>query len=169
MTAKKGSGILNKSSIFTILLLTLIWVILLEKITIATVTSGIAVSVVCVYFSYKYLPLNKISGVDFIRLAGYPFYVIGQIYVSGIAAIRIILTEARADVVTVKTSITNEFLRVILANSITLIPGSVSLDLQGDTITVLWLSGKGYGAQDASHASEQIKIRLEEKLLKAQK
>ena len=98
----------------------------------------------------------------------YPFYLIGQIYLAGFSAIKLILSQPKVDIVQVKTSVTNEFLKVILANSITLIPGTVSLDLKDETITVLWLREKTSGPEDLDNAGELIKGDLEKMLLKTQ-
>jgi len=160
---------LNKNSIYLIILLTVIWVILCEELSVPTVAAGIVISAGCTYFYQKYLPLSKITGVDFLRLAIYPFYLVGQIYIAGFHAIKLILTEAKVDIVEVKTKITNDLLRVVLANSITLTPGTVSLEQKDETITVLWLREKTGGSGDLANADELIKGKLENKLLKAQK
>ena len=160
---------MKKNSIFSIVLLTAGWIVLREDFSVVTIATGFVVSAGCVWLCRKYLPLERIEGVNFLKLAGYPFYVAGQVYLSGIAAIRIILTRARVDIVEIKTTINNEFLRVVLANSITLIPGSVSLELKDDTITVLCLRRETDSEPDAEEISKRLKGRLEEKLLKAQR
>jgi len=99
----------------------------------------------------------------------YLFYLIGQIYIGGISAIKIILFGAHVEIVKIQTHIRNKVLRTILVNSITLVPGSVSLDLSEDVITVLWLKRKTSGAPDIDNADEILKDKLEGMLLKAQK
>ena len=84
-------------------------------------------------------------------------------------AIKIILTDARVEVVNVQTNITNPFLRTLLVNSITLVPGSVSLDLNENTITVLWLMQKSAPPGETEKADELLKSKLEGMLIKAQK
>ena len=130
--------------------------------------TGIIVSIGCLYFCRKYLPLNIASGVKFSKLVTYPLYLIQQIYLAGFHAIGIVLTDAEIDIVEIKTNVTNNFLRVLLANSITLIPGSISLDLKDETITVLWLEKKQEGLNIKDVADGFIKGKLEGKLLKAQ-
>ena len=159
---------MNKNSIYLIILLTLVWVVLCEELSVPTVTTGVVVSAGCVYFCRRYLPLKVITGVNVLRLAMYPFYLIGQIYLAGFDAIKLVVKGAKVDIVKVKTKITNDFLRVILANSITLTPGTVSLELNGESITVLWLRDKTSGPEDMDNAGELIKGKLERKLLKTQ-
>ena len=160
---------MNKNSIYSIIILTFLWVILSERISPVTMAAGLFIGAGCVFFSGKFLPLNKITGVNFFRLAMYPLYLIGQIYLAGFQAIRLILSGSKVDIVEIKTEITNEFLEVILANSITLIPGTVSLELKDEKITVLWLRDKKSGSDDMDKADEIIKGNLERKLLKAQR
>ena len=160
---------MDKNRIYLIIILTLVWIILSEGYSIRILVMGILFSAGCVYYCYKFLPLNKITGVNVIRFIMYPFYLIGQIYLAGIQAIKLILTDPKVDIVEIKTKITNDFLRVILANSITLTPGTVSLELQDERITVLWLREKTSNGKDIDNAGELIKGKLEKKLLKAQK
>ena len=160
---------MNKNSLYLVMLLTIVWIILCEDISIGTAMTGIVISAGCTYFYQKHIPLSIITGVNFLKLAMYPFFLVGQIYISGFHAIKLILTGAKVCIVEVKTKITNELLRVILANSITLTPGTVSLELKDDTITVLWLREKTSDFTDLDNADELIKGKLENKLLKAQK
>ena len=83
---------------------------------------------------------------------------------SGYFVIKMIIKgKVRADVLQTKTELTNDTLRVILAESITLTPGSVMLDLTEDVITVLWL-------KDTEYTGEiNIKGGLEDWLFKVQK
>ena len=82
--------------------------------------------------------------------------------------IQLILTEADADIIEVKTSLKNVFLRTLLANSITIIPGAISLELKDDTITVLWLKRREDDSRHARKTIESLKCKLERILLKAE-
>ena len=147
----------------------MIWIILRESFSIITVVSGLFVGACCVLFSRRAIPLYKTESIKPLRLMLYLFYLIGQIYIGGISAIKIILFGAHVEIVKIQTHIRNKVLRTILVNSITLVPGSVSLDLSEDVITVLWLKRKTSGAPDIDNADEILKDKLEGMLLKAQK
>ena len=96
------------------------------------------------------------------------FYLLKEIYVAGFHVIGIILKgQARTDIVQVRTKITNESLRIVLADSITLTPGSVLLDLTGDTITVVWLRGVDE-PEEVTNQEKLIMGGLEDALIKAQ-
>ena len=68
---------------------------------------------------------------------------LGQIYLSGFQVIKLVFTGASARMYSVKTSLTDESLRIILADSITLTPGSLFIDMIDDEITVMWLHQNG--------------------------
>jgi len=158
---------LNKNSVLLIILLTLVWIILCEDFSAGTAAAGVAISAGAVYCCYRLLPLDAVTGVDFLKFSLYPFYLAGQIYLAAIAAVKIVLTGAKVEIVEIKTKIDNNFLRVILANSITLTPGTITLELKDGAITVLWL--RGAGDAPGGDADELIKGKLERMLLKAQK
>jgi len=160
---------LSRNSLYLIVLLTVIWVILRESFSVATIIIGIVVSAFCVLFSRKLIPLTRTDAVKPFRLLIYIPYLLGQIYIGGIAAIKIILFGAHVEIVEVRTRIKSALLRTILVNSITLVPGSISLDLTGDRITILWLMRKTETAPDTENADELLKAKLERMLLKAEK
>ena len=129
---------------------------------------GAGVSIVCVYYSRKFLPLKGITNVSFLRLFLYLFYLLKEIYVAGFHVIGIIIKgQARTDIVTMRTKITNETLRIVLADSITLTPGSVLLDLTDDNITVVWLRGEDE-PEEVDSAEALLMDGLENALIKAQ-
>jgi len=152
-----------------IVLLTVIWVILRESFSVATIIIGLVVSACCVIFSRKLIPLTKTDAVKPLRLLIYLPYLLGQIYLGGLSAIRIILFGAHVEIVEVRTRIKSALLRTILVNSITLVPGSISLDLTEDRITILWLKRKSQTQMDNGNADELLKGKLERMLLKAEK
>ena len=160
---------MNRNTVWTILLLTVIWVILSESLTVFSVLTGIGISVLCTYFCYRFLPFPRITNINFFRLALFPFYLIGEVYLSAFNAIKLILTGANVDAIEIKTQISSNFLRTLLANSITLTPCTVSLELNDDTITVLMLTGKTNSRRDTENTVASIKNKLEKMLLKAQK
>ena len=149
--------------------MTLVWVILMESVNFITLIGGVVLGWACVAYSHKFLPFRKIEKVNFFKLITYPFYLIGQIYASGLYVIKIIFTGERVDVVQIKTKIKNESLRVLLADSITLTPGSILLDMTDDKLTLVWLRPKtDPDPENTSDIDEQLKTRLENQIIKAE-
>ena len=153
---------------YIVLLLTAIWIVLSESFTVSTALIGLVISVASVFFCRRLLPFSKIENINYFRLAIYPFYLLGQVYLSAFNVMRLIFTGADVEIVKVKTRISNVFLRAILANSITLAPGTVSLELKDDTITVLRLKEKTDNSKAVKSADESIKGNLEKMLIKAE-
>lgn len=153
-----------------VLIFTSIWIIFVESLSPVFIAVGIAASVACLYFSKVYLPLGKIDDINFAKLIFYPFYMIWQIYAGGIYVIKIILAGQRVDFVEVNTEIKSETLRVILADSITLTPGSILIELTDSRILIVWLRKKSDPNPElVTNKDEIIKGHLERKLIKAQK
>ena len=158
---------MNINSLYSIILLTAVWVILREGFTISIVVSGLVISACCVFFALRFLPLSKTDPINPLRLALYLFFLLGQMYSACFMVIKIIFTGAHVEIVEIQTKLTNKFLRTILVNSITLVPGSVSLGLEDNRITVLWLKKKN--DIGSANADEFLKGKLERVLIKAQK
>jgi len=161
---------MSKSNIIIVLALTLVWIILVESWSFIAIITGIAIGVVCVFFAKKYLPLQRIAGVNFNKLATYPFFLLGQIFSSSIYVSKIILFGAKTDIVKVETNLKNDSLRVMLADSVTLTPGSLLLELQDEKMTILWLRPKDSPeVEQTENTGEQIMGKIEKRLTKAQK
>jgi len=143
---------------------------MVESFSAVAIGVGLAISIGCVVFSHRYLPLAKIKGVDFGKLATYPFFLVGQIFSAGIYVSKIILCGARTDIVQARTGLTNDSLRIMLADSVTLTPGSLLLEIKGEEMTILWLRNKDDpDVENTVGIDKQIMGKLEGKLEKAQK
>ena len=163
---------MKKGRIVVIIALALVWMILIESFSWIGVLSGIVIGAGCVFFSTRYLPLDKVKGVNFNKLITYPFYLIGQVFLSATYVSKIIFKGAKTDIVKIDTNIDNDSIRVMLADSVTLTPGSVILELEGSEMTVLWLRERGSPEikdLEKNVVTEQIMGRLEKRLIKAQK
>ena len=164
----RGPALLRRV-VFPVLVFLAIWIIFTESLSPGMVLIGVAVSVGCAHFSERLLPMKVTAGVSFFKVGAYLFYLIGCIYMAGFNAIKLIVQGAKVDIVAIKTDIGNDFLKVMLANSITLTPGTITLDLEGEDITVLWLREKSSGAEDLENAGAIIKGGMEARLSSAAK
>jgi multisubunit Na+/H+ antiporter MnhE subunit len=160
---------MGKHTFYVILTLTAVWIILMENISWRTMGTGLLVVIIVMHFERKFLPYEEIKDVYFFKLATYPFFLIGQIYLSGWQVIKMVLTGCRIDVVKVKTPLKSETLRTILGDSITLIPGSVLLELEGNELTVLWIIPTNTPQLDEAGTDEMMKGKLERRLGIAQR
>ena len=162
---------MRKSKILVMIILTFVWIVLVENYTWLTIASGILIGGGCVFFSARFLPLDTIKGVSFVKLASYPIYLVGQIFFSAFYVTKIIFAGAKIDIVRIKTNVKNDSIRVMLADSVTLTPGSVMLELEGDNMTILWLRERGSPEIDCLEehvVAKEILGKLERKLIIAQ-
>ena len=156
------------NSIFAVLILTAVWVVLRESFSVATVATGVALGIGSVFFCNKLIPLPQASRVNPLRLVIFLLFLFKEIYKAGFWAIKVILTGSRLEVMEMKTTLPHLLSRTFLANSITLVPGSISLDMKDDTITVLWLLEKKMDAEQGKNSSKFIVGKLEKMLSKVQ-
>ena len=160
---------MNLNVVYAVISLTGIWIIMSEIINVPTIIKGVTIGIGCVYIAYKFLPSYKINKIRLFRLSLYPFFLIGQIYYSAFRVIKLIFSGANVDIVDIKTKLSNNFLQTILANSITIVPGSISLDIKNNTLTVLRLIEKTNVSADPEIAGKMLKGKLEKMLLKIQR
>ena len=157
---------MGKINIFAVVALVLIWILLVEEFSWQAAIVGLIVGALCLFFAYKFLNLKKIKDVNFFKLATYPFWLISRIYMNAIYMIKMIFTNAKWGIATTETKLKSESLRIIQADSITLTPGSILIELDDDQITLLCMGDRklpGYPA-----VFEDLG-KIEKKLLKAQK
>ena len=155
--------------VFPCLLLTGAWIILQESISLSIVVFGFVISACGLCICFRLFPLPKIGEISFLRLLRFVLYMFGQIYVAGIAAIKLIITGARVGVLTTKTDLSNVVAKTFLANSITTIPGTITIDLVDDELTVLCLCSQSEDDQSVREAEEFIIHSLESRLKKLEK
>jgi len=157
---------MRKMSIFFVLALTTIWIILVENLTWLSIGSGILFSILCLVFINMALPLEKISGIDFSKLTTYPFYLLWNVFYSAYYVSKMIIFGARVDIIEAKTILKNETLKVILADSVTLIPGSTFLDINDDIMKLIWL--RKYDSKLDESPEKELLHGLEQRLSKAE-
>ena len=160
---------MGKHTFYVILTLAVVWIIMMENISWRTIGTGFLVVIIVMHFERKFLPYEEIKDVNFFKLATYPFFLIGQIYLSGWEVIKMVITGCRIDVVNVRTPLKSDTLRFILGDSITLIPGSVLLEIEGDKLTVLWIVPTKTPQLNEEQTEEMMKGKLERRLGSAER
>lgn len=153
----------NKEVIFV---LSITWVILFEKVTAPIILSAIILSVLVVVFTDRFLLKGNYEHSYMIGLGTLIHYsarLVYEIYLAGLGVIPTIISgEVDVQLVEIETKLTDELLIDILANSITLTPGTVTADKKGSTLKILALNAPG---EMENPRNELIPLRLEEILL----
>lgn len=158
-----GEEILDNKEV--IILLTFIWIILFEHFTPFILISGILVSIIVVLFTDQFLLKGNYEYsyiIGFGTLLRYAGRLFVEIYLAGIDVIlTIVKGDADVELVQVETKLRDELLIDILANSITLTPGTVSVEKMGSQLLILNLNAQAPGVD----RRDIIPLRLEKILL----
>ena len=144
------------------LLCTLVWAIWNESYTRATLVEGAVLSLGVLLLTNRYLlkaRYQDLFRLHPLKILRYILVLIVEIFRSGIHAMYVTVT-GRIDVgvVDLPTDITNPFCAVLIANAITLTPGTVTIDYHPGNFKVVWIECL---TSDSDEAAEIIKGRFE--------
>jgi len=138
-----------KNFLYLFLFLMLVWLALTSTVNLQELTAGIIISLI----------LSLVLSKNYLEL-GLPPLSIKRIFFSIVYILVLLLEIVRANfdvayrvihpkmpikpgIVTIKTGLKQDIAKLILANSITLTPGTFTLDILGDTLLVHWINVKG--------------------------
>ena len=149
------------------LLLFAFWLILNGKITIEIILVGAVITAALTRFTRKLLHITPQAETQILRrLPGvilYVFYLVWQIILANLQVMRVILSGRKLEskIVWFKPIMKTELARLALVNSITLTPGTITMEItEEDEQTwyyVHWIEAETDGAE----AGETIKGRME--------
>lgn len=143
-----------KNYIVINILIVFMWLIMIEQISISQFIFGLFISHISMYLTHKMLHYPLLSlPISFVSLSKYFFILFFSIYKGGIEQIiRLFKQQVNPILISVKTELKNEFNIVLLANSITLTPGTITVERQDQNLLIL-------SVEDVSE--EDIKGKLE--------
>ena len=126
-----------------LLLFFLAWIIFNGRVTLEIVLFGIVISLAVFWFVCKFMDYSIRRERNFYRklprLLQYGYVLIKEIVSANLAVCRMILTRKEIMepvIVRVHANLKTETARVILANSITLTPGTITVSLTGQELLV---------------------------------
>ena len=129
------------------LLLFLFWLILMGRVTTEIVIFGIGLTVltgIIMYVLFGYTPKKEIRYLIRVPLfVVYIFVLIREIIIANINVMQVITNKEikiEPTLVTFHSGLKTSFGKFMLANSITLTPGTISVNVKGDVFTVHCLS-----------------------------
>ncbi len=150
-----------------IIICAVVWVILNENLSLATIMAGGALGLLSVLITDHLLLLTDYKSTYQLQptvMIKYVLYLIYQIYFSGFTTIiKIISGKISPGIVEIETELDSDLYISILANSITLTPGTVTIDKKGRKLIILWLNCV---TKDSEKAGKIIKGNFEKILLK---
>ncbi|HKK49576.1 MAG TPA: Na+/H+ antiporter subunit E [Alkalispirochaeta sp.] len=135
------SSSVRSSRIF--LVLVVIWVIMQESFEWQTILVGSGVAALALFVSRTLILRRNYHETYRVRLVpalGYGIRLVLAIYGAGFQAIwKMFRGRINVGVVDIRTSLEDEFSIALLGNTITLIPGTVTLDRDGQDLRIIWL------------------------------
>ncbi len=123
-------------------ILFIVWLTINESVDLIYIITGVLVTIICLavtdrLFGYSYKTAFFLPPVCFV---GYLVFLLKEIYINGVKATAAIITgkiEVCFVKVKIKKEIKNRYLHDILATSITLTPGTITVDNKDGELTVL--------------------------------
>ncbi|MCI9140200.1 MAG: Na+/H+ antiporter subunit E [Lachnospiraceae bacterium] len=120
-----------------------LWIVLNGNITLEIIAFGLPIAGMIYYFTCKFMDFSfkkdKKLMKGFIFLIGYGMILVLEILKANFATIKLITTskyEIEPVIIKFRTKLKTKEARVILANSITLTPGTITVNLEEDEYTV---------------------------------
>ncbi len=121
----------------------IVWVILEEELSVRTVIAGAVIGVLTLAIVDRYVlrgDYERLYAMGPLRAVRYAAALFIQIYVAGFQALHRLMTgRVNVDIVDITTELEDDFRVSLLANSITLTPGTVTLERRGGRLRVIWL------------------------------
>jgi len=145
------------SHIYLTFLFTIIYVILNENLSLLTVSLGVASGAAAIWLTNKILEIDyvRMFRINFWLVLAYFWIIIRDTYVVGFGVIiRIFKGDIKPNFIEYRSKLSNEFLTVLLANAITMPPGSITVDRDGNDMTILTVGFE----EEAFRTSTQNKI-----------
>ena len=122
------------------------WSVLNERITVYVFLTGLCLALLVLFISEKYLveiDYHSKFKLPSLLIFLYPFYLAYKIYTSGFKVLAKILSGSlNPKITSINTDIEDSLLVSIFANSITLTPGTISIDKKDNKLYVLYLDDK---------------------------
>ena len=158
-----------KNIVISSVILFVFWVLLNNSIELINLLIGAGLALMLSFLfcrSCNVFGDVKLTPGAFIYTIVYLFVFLGELIKSNLDVARRVVSPAlpiKPGIVEVKTSLQSPMARMILANSITLTPGTLTVDIQNDQLFIHWLEVK---TADQQQATEQIVRKFEKYLEK---
>ena len=155
-----------KNSLIYIAAFLAFWSILAERITTASSLAGLVIAVIIYsYINESYKDINIAKSLKlFPKWLKFLGQLISEIVVANIQVAMIVLSkdmQIAPEVVEYETELDSDILKTILANSITLTPGTMSVDIEGNTLKVHCLNND-YAKSLKENIFEMTLVQIQE-------
>lgn len=157
----------NQLAIFIVLMI--VWFLINNSFKLEIIVVGVILSlIIAVIFGRRTDVLNefKFTPAAFFYTGVYLVVFFWELVKSNIHVALIVLKPSlpiNPGIVKTKTVLKSKMARMILTNSITLTPGTLTVDIEGDTLYIHWIDVK---SADVEVATEEIVKKFEKILVK---
>jgi len=157
-----------RNFIYLFLFLVAIWLCLTSTFEWQELAAGILISIVLAFFlseSYSTLGLPPLSLKRLLSFVMYLGVLFKEIVIANIdVAFRVLHPKMpiKPGIVTIRTNLKQDIAKLILANSITLTPGTFTVDIIGDRLLIHWINVE---AEDLDAATRIIGWKFEKYLV----
>lgn len=141
--------------------LTLVWLILMENFGWTLLFSGLAINVFILHILKKAFPFEPITNIDWFRFVISHFILLLEVYKSGFALIKIVLTGGQTSSTNLQIQIHDKFMQRIFYMWMTLVPGSIVTTIENSHIELVVLHPEH---QSAKENIEPVALKLEQLL-----
>lgn len=151
--------------ILTFLFLMLFWLILSFNFRFPSIVVGTIISLFISLLSYNLFiqgneGIHSKNIVTVWNLFVYVFVLLYEMFLASFDMLyRVVTMDINPEIVMIKSDIKSELGILLLANSITLTPGTITVDIEDEYLYVHWLYAR---TTHFGHASELIKGRFEQ-------
>jgi len=145
-----------KNFLYLFVFLMLVWLVLTSSFDLQELTAGILISLILSLFlnkTYLGLGLPNLSIKRIVFFLIYIFIVLREITTANLdVAYRVLHPKMpiKPGIVVIKTGLKQDLAKMILANSITLTPGTFTLDILGDNLLIHWINVKTENVDEAT-------------------
>ena len=157
-----------KRFILAFIFLMIVWILLTSTINRDDLIIGLATSFIGALLFFKFTDIYadiKLTPKSFIYFIAYIFVFLKELIKANIdVALRVInpALPINPGIVAVKTKLKSRLGKLILANSITLTPGTLTMDIRDDELFIHWIDVKDI---EIEKATKEVSMRFE-KILK---
>jgi multicomponent Na+:H+ antiporter subunit E len=144
-----------------------VWMLLTWTLIPATIIAGVVVSLIAALWFGSVLPLRPASLLNPVRwlwlLIFVPVFAWECLKANVDVAMRVLSPglQLKPGIIKIRTSLKTDIARTFLANSITLTPGTMTVEIQDDVLYIHWIDVK---TEDAEEAGKIIKGPFEKLL-----
>lgn len=144
--------------LYTVLILFIIWMFLTSSFDPQELVMGVIFSLIVGALTYEVFTEKGLANLNPRRIAYFvayiPYFIWAMIMANLDVAYRVLHPKRPINpgIVECKTMLTNNTGKLLLANSITLTPGTITLDVKGDRYFIHWIDVKDESVEGASES-----------------